>query len=172
MTIADFKLSPRYSFYDLTVTNNKKLLELNREEALKFKPTLTALAALLELLSGPHRLDVNSGFRCWQLNGATPGSSATSQHPLGQAADLSRLGQLTTDLFAELRATVVREKVAFGQLIYEEARRDHGLSTWVHVSLGRDFWKPDRCGEVRTMKLDANGKPKYELIETIRPWEA
>lgn len=165
------QLSLRYSFHELTVTNNKALLETNRQEAERFLPTLKALAAFLEKLSGPKRLNVNSGFRCWQLNGATPGSSTTSQHTMGQAADLSREGQSAIELFTELWALLVAQKIPFGQLIYEEAKRDHGVAQWVHASLGPDFWRPSRCGEVRTMKLGPDGKPVYTLLKVDRAWE-
>lgn len=176
MTDENPQFSPRYSFYDLTGTSNKALLEVNRQEARKYLPTLRALAQFLEILSGDDgrpRLSVNSAFRCAQLNGATPGSSSTSQHPMGQAADVTRAGQTVESLFAELRETLVRRRLKFGQLIFEEAKRDYGVAKWVHASLGLDYWKPERCGEVRTMRLDVKtGKPVYTLVEVIKPWEA
>ena len=67
---------------------------------------------------------VSSGFRSEQVNRAVSGSS-TSQHRLGQAADIS-----TRSLDAEaLARRIVELRLPFDQLIQEFGR-------WVHVSYG------------------------------------
>lgn len=165
--LPDAPLSEHFSFYELTVTGNAALQEANRVDALRYKPTLIALARFLEIIRGKAPLIVNSAFRSAALNKATAGSSPTSQHPLGQAADIRRPNQSPTVLFADLRRRFRDEKIPFGQLILESAKRDYGMVEWVHVSLGADFWKPERCGEVLRKWDDEAGKPHFEMIERI-----
>lgn len=67
---------------------------------------------------------VNSGFRSERVNRAV-GGTATSQHRLGQAADIRVAGMGSVDLARE----IVRLGLPFDQLIEEFGR-------WVHVSYG------------------------------------
>lgn len=165
----DFKLSDHFSFFELTTTSNTDLQESNRLEALKYRPTLEALCRrLLDPIRGDKPLVVNSGFRSWTLNGQTPGSSPTSQHPQGQAADIHRPGQDVDAFFAEVLALLLDKRIPFGQLIDEQAERPYGVVRWVHVSLGPDFWKPERCGEVMKMVAGPNGKPQYTMLQKVQ----
>lgn len=164
----DFKLSDHFGFNELTVTNNAALQSQNREEAAK-EPVISCLratAALLERLRARlGAIIANSAFRCPALNGATAGSSKTSQHMLGQAADI-RQGEATPEtmqaLFKAVLAVLIEDRITFGQLIYEEAKRDYGVSCWVHVSLGTPFRDPAKCGQVLMMKDGV-----YTLIQTV-----
>lgn len=169
MDIVDFDLSKHFTLYELTVTSNKTLQEANRDAAVRYIPSLKALAEqILEPIRGDRPLKINSAFRSAELNNATIGSSPTSQHPLGQAADIHRPGQSSEDLFAEILGLFKSRGIKFGQLINESAQRDYGLVSWVHVSLGRDFWKPERCGEVLRKWDDKDGKPHFELVEKVK----
>lgn len=164
----DFQLSPHFSFYEMTVTGNSALQEANRAAAKAFVPSLTALCTrILEPIRGDRPLIVNSGYRSWELNSNTVGSSPTSQHPQGQAADIRRKGQSAQDLFNEIFTLFTEKKIPFGQLILEYANRGYAEVEWVHVSLGADFWRPDRCGEVLKMVAGPNGKPLYTMITKI-----
>lgn len=164
----DFQLSKHFSYYELTATNNAALQAQNRQEGLGFLPPLEALCqTILEPIRGDRPLRINSGFRCPALNGATKGSSKTSQHPLGQAADISRPGQDPEELFEEVFQLVATQKIPFGQLIYEQAKRDYGVARWVHVSLGRGFRAPERCGEILRMEDVGDGKWRTKLISKI-----
>lgn len=161
-------LSPHFSFEELTVTNQLNFQDQNRLEAEQHLPTLIALAnRLLEPLRGERPLKINSAFRWWALNSLTPGSSQTSQHPLGQAADITRPGQPHDEFFEEVLAKLVNDKIPFGQLIDEAAARDYGVARWVHVSLGPDFWKPERCGEVIRIVIDEEGKATRSLLRKV-----
>ncbi len=165
--IEDFKLSPNFSFFELTKTSNALIQEDNREAALKYKPSLYAVAGLLECIRDGRALIVNSAFRCGALNSLTKGSSPTSQHPMGQAVDFHRPGEDPHKTFLETLAILKLKKLPFGQLIDESAKRDYGMVSWVHLSLGRDFWKPERCGEVLKKWDDEKGKAQYKLIEKV-----
>lgn len=162
----DFQLSPHFSFFELTVTGNESLQASNRAVALTYIPTLRSLASFLEIIRGGRALCVNSAFRSPALNVATKGSSPTSQHPLGQAADIHRPDEDVGKTFSDILALVKENKIPFGQLIDESADRGYGVVRWVHISLGRDFWKPERCGEV-LKKWDENGAAHFKMLEKV-----
>jgi len=117
------------------------------------------LQALCENVLDPLRdaigrpLRVTSGFRSAALNAAIPGSSPTSQHSLGEAADLQCPGLNTATLFK----TVIRLALPFDQLIYEAK---NASTIWVHVS--------HRAGANRGQLLIAhflaNGKVRYSAV--------
>ena len=71
---------------------------------------------------------INSGFRCPDLNKAVGGTS-TSQHCLGQAADIEVAGVANGDLAAWIAANL-----DFDQVILECYRKGQPNSGWVHVS--------------------------------------
>lgn len=137
-------LSPHFTLEELTRTGQTALQAANRQEAGKYIASLTQLAAMLEVIRANFGkpLKVNSAFRGQAVNAATPGASKTSQHMLGEAADIEILGVDDADLH---RWIVTQSGLRFGQCILE---RPPGRS-WVHVSIcgTRD---PKRCGEALT----------------------
>jgi len=137
-------LSAHFTFDELTRTSQTALQATNRAEAQAFLPSLTELAALLEVTRAHfgRPVKINSGFRGPSVNAGTPGSSTTSQHMTGEAADIEIPG--VDD--AELHRWIVKDSgLKFGQCILE---RPPGRS-WVHVSIcgTRD---PKRCNEALT----------------------
>jgi len=72
---------------------------------------------------------LNSGFRCQELNKAI-GSSSTSQHTKGQAADIEVPGVSNYDL-----AVWIAKYLMFDQIILEHYKVGYPHSGWVHVSL-------------------------------------
>jgi hypothetical protein len=97
---------------------------------------------------------VSSGYRSKALNEVTPGSSATSQHCSGEAADLDQDGR-GTGVSNKMVFDYIKDHLVFDQLIYEygtDANPD-----WVHVSwesTGKQRKQVLRCTRV-------NGKPVY-----------
>lgn len=100
------------------------------------KSELANLRLLAESVLEPLRqaygkpIVVSSGFRCAALNKAV-GGSRTSQHLLGQAADIHALSGSPEDnkaLFEVAASLVNTGKIKVGQLIDE-----YGYS-WVHIS--------------------------------------
>lgn len=71
-------------------------------------------------------IKVNSGYRCPKLNRAV-GGSATSQHVLGQAADITGGSKAENKILFDLIKSL---KLPFDQLIWENG------GVWVHVSYG------------------------------------
>ena len=108
------------------------------------------LQPLRDAMGGP--IAVTSGYRSPALNAKTPGSSVTSQHSKGQAADLvpaDGASFTTADLFH-----YIRKHLPFDQLIWEYG--DKSAPKWVHVS----FVSGKRRGQVlRTTGTPA--KPSY-----------
>jgi len=137
-------LSPHFTFEELTRTGQTSLQDKNREEAKAFMPQLTELAQMLEVIRAHFGkpLKINSAFRGQAVNAATPGSSKTSQHMKGEAADIEIPGVDDADLH---RWICKESGLKFGQCILE---RPPGKS-WVHVSIygTRD---PKRCNEALT----------------------
>jgi hypothetical protein len=92
------------------------------------------LATLINKLLNPIRemwgapINVNSGFRCPELNKAV-GGAANSQHMRGEAADITAgpPGK-NRQLFDMIVAAQKRGEIAFDQLIDE---KDY---TWLHIS--------------------------------------
>ena len=131
-------LSAHFSLEELTRTSRSELLEQNRREANAYLPALRALAAMLEVPRAHfgRPMKINSGFRGPALNAATPGASPTSQHSLGQAADIEIHGVDDAELH---RWIVTKSGLIYGQCILE---RPPGKS-WVHLSLGEP-WRDAR----------------------------
>lgn len=73
-------------------------------------------------------VNINSGFRCLELNRAI-GSKDTSQHVVGQAADIVIKGIDNYTL-----AKWIRDNLEFDQLILEYWEPTNPSSGWVHVS--------------------------------------
>ena len=133
-------LSPHFTFEELTLTTHRGLLEQNQDEA---RGRMDALRSLCSTLLEPLRAHfaapviVHSGFRCAALNAAI-GGSPSSQHMLGEAADLHVNGVAHEDVWE----WIWRESgLPFGQCLLEGHVR--GVPSWVHLSLGEP-WRPTR----------------------------
>lgn len=77
-------------------------------------------------------VNINSGFRCLELNRKI-GSSDRSQHVKGMAADIEVAGVDNKDL-----AKWIRDNLDFDQLILEFYYDTDPSSGWVHVSFNGD----------------------------------
>ena len=139
MTPLTARISPNFTWDELTRTGQTSLQGANRREAESFKGALTALANdLLEPLRaqfGPIRL--NSAFRGPSVNAAV-GGSKNSQHMRGEAADLVPLREGVTleQMFLWVKASPLK----FGQVIWE---CPSPTSRWLHLSLGEP-WRTTR----------------------------
>jgi zinc D-Ala-D-Ala carboxypeptidase len=112
------------------------------------------LQPLRDALGGPIR--ITSGYRSPALNAATPGSSKTSQHSLGQAADLvpgAGAPFTAADIFHHIRL-----HLPYDQLIWEYG--DARAPRWVHVSF--------RDANRRGLALHTTGTPAAPSYATWR----
>ena len=125
---------------------------------------LDALQALAQHILQPlndhfkTRLFISSGYRSPALNAATPGSSKTSQHMRGEAADLDQDSQgngVTNRQVFEY----IRDHLPFDQLIWEHGTDEN--PAWVHVSFTRE--RINR-GEVLRATMSVDAKTKKEKV--------
>jgi zinc D-Ala-D-Ala carboxypeptidase len=95
-------------------------------------------------------IHVNSGFRSPLVNAAINGSSKTSVHPLGLAADIRPCDPtVTRKMIVDF---VIAAKLPYDQVIFE--------GTWVHVGRFGPDGKSMR-GEALSMFPGPDGKPHY-----------
>lgn len=117
------QLTANFSLAELTVTGRNMPNVPNEAE-------VASLRSLAEMILQPLRdalgkpVRVNSAFRSEAVNRAV-GGTATSQHRLGQAADIHVPGMTSV----ELAKKIVALGLPFDQVIEE-------FGSWVHVSYG------------------------------------
>jgi hypothetical protein len=105
----------------------------------------TVLQPIRDHVDRPVR--INSGFRSPAKNAATPGSSASSQHMYGEAADIAIPGYSDAQLRDLADWIGTSGALPFGQVIFEDARPGTEGGAWIHVSLGTPYRAASRCGE-------------------------
>lgn len=88
-------------------------------------------------------IKVTSGFRCKAVNNSTPGSSVTSQHMYGEAADIvSWTPQAQKSSATRYKENYVLGRLIvalgnFDQIIFENVGKNNLLPEWIHVSWRR-----------------------------------
>lgn len=116
------KITKNFTLTELATTNTRITNNPNRQE-------VTALIRLTGKVLQPARdlyggaIRVNSGFRSYAVNKAV-GGARSSQHMLGEAADITVHTKKGNKKLFEL----IRDNLSFDQLINE---RDY---SWIHVS--------------------------------------
>ena len=151
------QLSKYFTLAELTPSSTAKRLGIKNDPTPEHLNNLKLLATnvldkVREHFGKP--IWVSSGYRSKALNDVTPGSSATSQHCSGEAADLDQDGR-GTGVTNKMVFDYIKDNLEFDQLIYE-----YGTDTnpdWVHVSwesTGKQRKQVLRCTRV-------NGKPVY-----------
>jgi zinc D-Ala-D-Ala carboxypeptidase len=142
------RLSPHFSFAEMTRTDNRRFLDENRQPPAHLLP---AGVALCETLLEPIRAHfgqpvvIHSGYRCPALNHAI-GGALSSQHLKFEAADFHVSGVALVDVWTWVWR---HSGLPFGQLILEGW--GGGRPGWIHLSLGEGYRDEDRCLEVLTM---------------------
>lgn len=127
-------LSPNFTLMELTKTEVRPLLDKNRQMAqdpviqANLKKLATELLEPIRAVFGVP-IQINSGYRCPELNAAV-GGSANSQHLRGEAADLVIRGYETEAQELEAVKKILKAKpdLQFGQMLVEFG--------CIHVSLG------------------------------------
>ncbi len=130
-------LTKNFTFEELTDSkDNPGLVPANRLEAEGYMTRLTKLAQNLQVLRDITNLPitVNSGFRGAALNRATPGSSATSKHSLGLAADIKVAGKTAKCLWEVIQ----HNRKAFPNLDRAILEDVEGRGEWVHFQITLD----------------------------------
>jgi zinc D-Ala-D-Ala carboxypeptidase len=145
------RLSRWFTLDELVVTTHTQFAAQQLEHG---KRCRLALVALCTTILDPIRdqvgrpVAVNSGVRCPQIRDLIPGASPTSQHNLGQAADIVVPGYTEAQLRDLWRWIGWRSGLAYGQVILEDKRpADPTSGAWIHVSLGAPWRSASRCGQ-------------------------
>lgn len=125
------QLSEHFTLEELTASSTAARLAINNVPTGIVMGRLKLLAATLEQIRGQlgHPLIITSGYRSPALNAKVPGSSDTSAHTLGWAADFKCPG--FGPPMAVCRA-LSESAIRFDQVILEYA-------TWTHVSIDPRF---------------------------------
>lgn len=152
------KLSPHFTFGELTVTDNRNLIIQNETEAQQYINNLTRLCAdvlepVRELIGVP--IHINSGFRCLDLNNFINGSK-TSQHCHGEAADTIYLGFALKEAFNTI--AFGDNTIPFSQIIFEFGR-------WIHLGVIDQILYPGKERQIMTANVDSVGKTFYTFID-------
>ena len=155
----DYKLSPHFTFSELTYTLHDELQEANRADVTAHEEM--ALRALCANILEPVRalfgvpLIIHSGFRCELLNSKVGGSD-TSQHRKGEAADFHVRGLDDEDGISHAFERIRKSAIPYGQLIDEY----NGRARWLHISLGYPFREASESGQKMLMRI-VDGKTTY-----------
>lgn len=124
----DQQLSLHFKLSEFTRSDTASRLGIDNfhpsEEIIgRLKGLAQALENIRAELNRP--LILTSGWRCSALNGVTPGSSPTSAHPLGYAADCHTSGLTPFEL---CNFVAHLPGLRFDQIIYE-------YGSWMHLSI-------------------------------------
>lgn len=158
MTPPDERITPNFTWGELTGTGRAAMLDANRREAEPCKAAIVATAHMLQVVRerwGP--IKVNSGFRGPSLNAAVNGSKG-SQHMKGEAVDFVPLNASLGEVFDWIR---VESKLPYGQVILEGASAAN--PTWIHLSLGEP-WRPKAQSRQALRAVVANGAATYTRV--------
>jgi len=82
---------------------------------------------------------INSGYRSPAKNASVPGSSKTSQHMFGEAADICVPGLNDAQLRELFDWIAFSSGLPFGQVIFEDKRPTQEGGAWIHISLGAPY---------------------------------
>lgn len=126
----NIRLSPNFTLYEFTRSATAEARQIdNTPNAVQIDAMKHLCTKVLEPVRarfGPVR--ITSGFRSVPLCLAV-GSSAGSQHALGEAADFEVVGVDNVTV-----AAWVRDRIAFDQLILENYVQGQPNSGWIHCS--------------------------------------
>ena len=130
------KLTPHFSWDEMTTTSHSDLRDVNREEAKNYACAIYLTACMMEtvraIIGRPIR--VTSGFRSQPLNSRVKGS-IKSQHCKGEACDWQPIGGSLEEAFEKLTKEVREKRLNVGQLLLERG--------WIHISLGHPTARPE-----------------------------
>ena len=123
------QLTPKFSLEEMIKTDTGLYNKPSVEQAHKLLYLATFILQPTRDVMGA--IKVNSGFRSTAVNEAVNGS-VTSQHCLGEAADIVPLNP-KINVYSLFDYMESHFKGQYGQII----REDHNGSQWVHISLPR-----------------------------------
>lgn len=125
-------LTKNFTLEELIKSSTANRLGIDNTPSKEIVSNLTELSILLQKIRDIYNkpIIVTSGYRCEKLNKAV-GGSKTSQHRLGQAADIRSVSDAKKDnqeLFNIILGMMIQKDIEVGQLI------DEYDYNWIHVS--------------------------------------
>lgn len=142
------KLSEHFSLEEMTFSETASRKGFDNTPSASQIANLVRVATMLEQvrkITGKP-IQISSGYRCKELNQAV-GSSETSQHRLGCAADIKVAG-MTPNQVVE---AIIASDIQYDQLIRE-------FDSWVHISVPNT---PDTTPRGQTLIIDKSGTRPY-----------
>lgn len=123
----DYQITENFSFYELTNTSHKELLEKNRAYGATLKDNLNLLGILLQdIRDGIGKpITISSGVRCLELNKKV-GGTKDSRHMKGLAADIQIKGMTAQQVFDAIRGAKL-------PLLHKAIIEGVKGKEWVHV---------------------------------------
>lgn len=141
-------LTEHFSLAEMTFSETASRKGFDNTPADKEIANLVRVATMLEQvrkITGKP-IQVTSGYRCKELNQAV-GSSESSQHRLGCAADIKVAG-MTPD---QVVKAIIASDIQYDQLIRE-------FDSWVHISVPNT---PEITPRNQTLIIDKSGTRHY-----------
>lgn len=129
------RLSEHFTLEELTASPRATKFNINNTpNAIQIDSLKTLCDVVLEPLRSHYNRPVIilSGFRCPELNRLI-GGAETSQHTLGEAADIHISGVKNDEVW-----NFINMMINFDQLIAEKLKKDNGMAGWIHVSHKRE----------------------------------
>lgn len=127
--------SKYFSFKELTDSeSHKKLVDKNREDAMKYINSGKRLSKLLESIRevlGDYPIKINSGFRNSALNKAVGSKSLNSKHTVFEAADIKPKNMTVREAFNK-----IKEAYDNGEL--QDLRKVLEEGSWLHVEVSME----------------------------------
>jgi len=141
------KLSEHFSLFEMTVTEHRKLQDVNRASVTPdlLRSGIVLCETILETirLNFNKPLIVHSGYRCNKLNKVI-GGSKVSQHCLFEAVDFHIVDTTLKSIFTWIRLSHLK----YGQVILEGWSL--GNPSWIHISLGEPYREASKCRQAMT----------------------
>ena len=151
------KLSENFSLNEFTKSQTATRHNIDNTPSMT---EILNLTSLCERVLQPVRnnfqkpMIISSGFRCKELN-TKIGGSATSQHVIGQAADIEVLGISNLEL-----SDWIHNNLNYDQLILEFYNEKEGPNSgWVHVSFNNE----SNRHEYKEAYKNEQGQTRYRL---------
>ena len=129
------QLTKNFSLEELTASATAKAKKIDNTPTPQVRANLEKLCKeVLQPIRDKYgkAITVTSGYRSPKLNTAV-GGVKTSQHMVGQAADIKCTGTSKAYLFNLIKSMIDKKEIKVGQLIWEYGTKQE--PNWIHVSL-------------------------------------
>lgn len=125
--LAEFTKSPTATRHDIENTPDQEVIDNLRALC----ENVLELVRLFFISKYPNlaiQVKINSGYRCVEVN-AIEGGAPSSQHVLGQAADIEIPGVANAEIWQH-----IHDSGNYDQVIAEHLKESDGSAGWIHVS--------------------------------------